>query len=71
MLTACPHGEATPSVAERILLTLEACAAGERSLTLKELSARPGCPRRRCTAPAGSWSSSVSWTTAMTGSRSG
>ena len=63
--------EQDPSVAQRIVLTLEACAATERSLTLKELVGETRLPRRPCTAPAGSWSSSVCWTTAMTGSRSG
>ena len=54
--------EQDPSVAQRIVLTLEACAATERSLTLKELVGETRLPRRPCTAPAGSWSSSVSWT---------
>ena len=38
------RGEA-PSVAERILLTLEACAATERSLTLKELVSETRLPK--------------------------
>jgi IclR family transcriptional regulator, acetate operon repressor len=37
--------EAVPSVAQRILLTLEACAANEGSLTLTELVSETGLPK--------------------------
>jgi DNA-binding IclR family transcriptional regulator len=51
MLTASREATPTietreaPSVAERILLTLEACAATEGSLTLKELVSETGLPK--------------------------